>query len=228
MSAKVKFSAVICGETFTTKAALQKKIQAILYRYNNDDFLSEQDLLFMVDVLRLHPDAIIKIGCGVESIQVRQNPIYRQSRGFWVVRYDGSETDFSYLECLKETPHHHRFTRACRVAIEPYIAQARRKFFLERGGRIANCPITREIITPDNCHVDHAAPNTFKVILSSFVSETGLDISSVKVNGNGEDGVLQDTLDDKTLEAKWVEYHNARAVLQVVSRTANLSTLRAR
>jgi hypothetical protein len=60
-------------------------------------------------------------------------------------------------------------------------------------------------------------------LLAEFVDLYGIDIDKVTVNGRGVDGVVQDTLDSTELERVWVQYHDANAVLRIVSRTGNLS-----
>jgi len=108
----------IAGEIFSTKLALQERIKEILYRYQDGQYLSNNDFEFMLQVLKRHPNFEIKI--GVKAFFVRQNPVYKNTRCFWLVRFDGSGTDFSYQECLKPTSPEKKFFNACRVAIEPY------------------------------------------------------------------------------------------------------------
>ena len=48
----------------------------------------------------------------------------------------------------------------------------------------------------------------------------------MEVLGKGLDGVMGNTLADEELEQRWISYHNQRADLQIVSRTANLSLLK--
>lgn len=217
---------LIAGESFTTKSSLQERIKTILHRYKNKEYLSKDDFEFMFEVLKMHPDASVKIGNGVKAIYIKQNPIYKNTRGFWIVREDNSETDFSYLECLKETPHERLFISACRVAISPYIKEFKENFFDQLPGKKSICPFTGELISLTNSHVDHKAPLTFQKIVNLFLDEYKIDPKKIKINGKGEDGIVQSTFSDKKLEQKWIEYHNKVAQLQIVSRKANLSILK--
>lgn len=219
-------SYVIQGETFATKSALQDRIKYILYHWPHGGRLPVGDFDFMMEVLAMHPDAEQKIGVGVDRMEVRRNPVYTNTRGFWVIRTDGSETDFSYLECLKETPHAKRFLNACRVAIEPETMAFKNKFFGELHGEVARCPYTGEVLSFVGSHVDHKAPATFQALVDGFIAANHIDVSLVKINGKAVDGNFQDTFDDPALLRNWLEYHSGHAVLQVVSRTANLSILR--
>ncbi len=171
----------IAGEIFPTQSALQKRIQEILYRYQVGQQLLHGDFLFMLEVLKNHPDYELKNGIGIKAIFVRQNPVYKQTRGFWLVRLDGSDTDFSYLECLKETSHKKKFINACRVAIEPYTQKYKQAFFNDLNGEIYTCPYTNEPLKFIGSHVDHKAPNTFQQLVKDFVKENTIDISHVQV-----------------------------------------------
>lgn len=216
-------SELIVGcELFKTKKALQEKVRKILWSYRDGDVVDMFDTPFLLALFMRHPSAEQKVGCGVAQIEVRRNPVYTNTQGFWIIRLDGTETDISYLECLTETPHHKRFERACRVAVEPSIIKFKQQAFDAAGGKL-QCPFTGEWLTLAGAHADHVAPKTFRALLAEFVDLYGIDIDKVTVNGRGADGVVQDTLDSTELERVWVQYHDANAVLRIISRTGNLS-----
>ncbi|MBL8090838.1 MAG: DCL family protein [Anaerolineales bacterium] len=213
----------IQSEIFPTKNALKKRIQEILYQYKIDQQLSNGDFLFMIEVLKNHPDYEIKNGVGINAIFVKQNPVYKQHRGFWVARLDGTETDFSYLECLKETTHKKKFINACRVAIEPYTQEYKRTFFNNLNGKVYFCPYTNEPLNFIGSHVHHEEPNTFQQLVKIFVTENMIEINNVEINSAAGDNLIQDTFKDKKLERLWIDFHNSHAKLQIISRKGNLS-----
>lgn len=213
---------VVNGEEFKTKKELQDRVRSILWSYRDGDTVDMLDTPFLIDFFHLHPSADQKVGCGIAAIEVRRNPVYTQTQGFWIVRSDGSDTDISYLECLTETPHHKRFERACRVAVEPSVIWFKQTAFDNAGGFL-HCPFTGEKLTFTSCHADHIAPKTFQSLLADFVRIHGIDIDSLQVNGKGDDGAIQDTLDNADLERLWIEYHDRHAELRIVSRIGNLS-----
>ncbi len=219
-------SYIVAGETFKTKTDLQKRIKTILYQYQDREYLSQIDFVFMMEILEQHPDYELKSRSGVKAIYVKQNPVYKNTRNFWIVRLDNSETDFSYLECLKETSHEKKFLNACRVAIEPYTQEYKRKFFDNLNGKIYTCPYTHEALNFIGSHVDHKSPKTFKQLVKGFVSQHKVDVSQVRIVGSAKDNVFQDTFDDKEFEKLWVDYHNSHAEFQVISKKANLSLLK--
>lgn len=219
-------SYIIAGQTFKTKIKLQEHIRTILYQYQDGAYLSQTDFIFMMDVLEQHPDYKLKYGTGVKAIYVKQNPVYRNTRNFWIVRLDNSETDFSYLECLKETSQKKKFLNACRVAIEPYTQEYKRNFFDNLNGKIYTCPCTNEALNFIGSHVDHKSPKTFKQLVKDFINQYNIDVSQVKIVSGAEDNVFQDTFDNKDFEKLWVDYHNSHAEFQIISKKANLSLLK--
>jgi hypothetical protein len=219
-------SRTIAGENFSTKRALEERIRQILYHYRDNQYLSPNDYAFMLEVLEYHPKYELKIGVGAKAMYVKQNPTYKNTRCFWIVRQDGSETDFSFQECLKETPQRKRFLNACRAAVEADKQAFKRKFFDHLGDETYYCPYTNEPLNFIGSHVDHRAPHTFEKIVEGFISENAIDVSRVKINGSEEDNAFQDTFADKDLERLWVDYHRRHADLQIVSPKANLSLLR--
>ncbi len=86
---------------FPSKVAAKNAIRPILYRYPIGGTLNDDDAYFMLGVLKLHPDAETKIGCGVASFHIVKTP-YNQC--FGLTRVDGSRTDFSYDSCLTPPP----------------------------------------------------------------------------------------------------------------------------
>ena len=215
-------SYVVMGETFQTKSTLEERIRNILHCYRDGQSLSQADFSFMLEVLRWHPDYELKKGVGIKSIITKTNPFYRNTRCFWIIRQDGSDTDFSYLECLKGTPHEHKFINACRVAVEPYTQKFKREFFENLNGEQAICPLTGEPLFFIGSHVDHQAPRTFQQLVKEFVSHYNIDISQVEINTSAVDNTFQDTFADEKTEKLWVDYHNTHAELRIISRNANL------
>ncbi|MGW6791885.1 DCL family protein [Streptomyces chartreusis] len=59
------------------------------------------DDAFLRALLALHSEAEEKIGPGVDHFQVRKHPDW-DTYGFWVVRTDGTEDDFSYPDIIRK------------------------------------------------------------------------------------------------------------------------------
>lgn len=222
---KNKVAYVVHGEEFKTLQSLREHVRAIRDSYSDDVNLAADDFAFMCDLLKRHESAEIKAGCGIREMFVRQEPLHH-TRCFWLRRIDGSETDFSVEMCLRNTPESRimKFKAACRTAIKSEIIAFKEKFFAQQHS--AKCPITGETITKQTAHVDHAHPWTFEQIVMAFINEKQIDVDTVKINGIQQDSVLENSMEDTQLERQFIEYHNQRAKLRVISKIANLSIVK--
>jgi len=213
-----KKSFTITGMFFETKTALVEYVKKILHSSPHYQYLTPADFEFMLEILKFHPRYKQKAGCGIAALYVKPNPIY-PTLGFWIVRTDGSETDFSYKECFNVSTQRARFSRACRVALEKQMMKFKEDFFNLYPGKATICPYTGERIFFTNSDVNHKAPHEFASLVSEFISSNKIDVETVKIHGH-EDGIFQDTFDDEMAQ-RWVAYHNQYAELEVISPTAN-------
>jgi hypothetical protein len=212
-------SYLLAGEAFTSKAAVQCRVRSLLQVLGP---VSPQHLPFVLALLERHPSAQTKIGVGVASIEVRAIMPYG-THGFWIHRVDGSGTDFSYLQCLSPSTRLAKFKAACRTAILPQVAAA--KFLAFEWANEITCPISGEVITRDTAHVDHAPPWTFQHITDEFIRKNALDVTTIELAGGG-DGETSQRFAQPIDAFVFAEFHRSLAVLRVVSKTANLLTLR--
>ena len=201
------------------KSVAKKRISNLLSHWPLNIPVGESDFELLCEVLKNHPYYLQKLGCGIQRIEIRTNPVYK-NRGFYIIRTDGSCTDFSYRQCLYPASNKQKFLNACRVAIMPQILEFKETFFGSLMGQFYCCPLTGEEVNETNCHIDHRPPNTFKSLIETFISISGIDPNIVKVAGSQVDGCVKDTLEDKALEERWKVYHAENCNLRVVSRNA--------
>lgn len=209
----------IAGEVFVSKQAVKDKVSKLLGRLGT---VSEEDEPFVLELLARHRNAQQKIGAGVQRIEVRRVKPYN-TYGFYIVRVDGTGTDFSYKECLDPSTPMQRFTAACRTAILHQRNAVRDAAFAEY--RLIKCLITGETISRETCHVDHAEPWTFDAIVASFVESHVIDVSTTPLSGGGDNETQQSFADERMTYA-FCAFHKERASMRVVSKRANLSVLR--
>lgn len=167
-----------------------------------------------------HPEAPQKIGCGVHFFSVEQND---GSRGFWLTRTDGSRTDWSFLSCLTPPTPETEAKAGFRTAIRPQVAAFRARF--DHAQEQPRCPITDEVLTESNVHIDHEIP--FEELLDSFLRALALTLGDIKVKPT-VDGSTTTELADEDLRVLWETFHQRNARLRAVSVQANLSILRRR
>ena len=113
------------GKSWRTQTAALEHFKSMLARYEDGD---------VVDGLEDHDDLIAllerydmcdlslqsKIGAGIKHFERRLNRGDGfSSSGFWLVRSDGTETDFSYISAVKGEPKSvaEQYYGACRSAV---------------------------------------------------------------------------------------------------------------
>lgn len=211
------------GMTFDAKTHLNNYVKQVLASSTPDLPLRGEELAVVRDLLEWHPEAEQKIGCGISTIEVRLTPEFgRNTRGFWLVRSDGSQTDFSYRKCLDgQQSYRKKFLSACRFAVKDHIAEFKEEFF--RVAPVPTCALTGVRISPDNSHVDHTPPYTFDRIVQAFVTLNALDPDDPSLVMGGIDGLLTPLFSSPTMRDRFVAFHNNFAALRVISPFANTS-----
>ncbi len=212
---------IVNGKLFKTKDELRKYIRNIKDSYLNGQRLNDEHFEFMFDLLQRHEEPQIKIGCGIAYMYVKTNEVYKRNQEFWLVRLDGTHTDFSFEVCIKHSTQLQKFKNACRTAVSPYIMQFKLDFFANKSEAI--CPLTGEVMSlKNNSHVDHTLPNTFDKIVQEFIRQYKINVANVELF-TAEDGRVRNEVVDKELEQQFVKFHNEVAKLRIVSRRGNLS-----
>ena len=198
--------------------------QAILYRYEIGDIVTDRgDHVFLNAVLSRHPRARDKIRCGVLRFEIRQNLQYPGQRSIFLIRMDGSDTDFGYRKCLKPPTMEQEVTAALRHAISDQIVDFVKRAF--GSDKPVNCAVTGVVMKSyAEAHVDHAPP-TFLDLAETFVAEQG---GWTRFALSRADRQVGARLADAALAAEWAAYHRRRAELRLVTINANLSVLKKR
>jgi hypothetical protein len=203
-----------------TKREQRDHFRRILHGAELNTPLQGNDLEDVLTLILRHPDYVEKYGCGIRSIVVRNNPIFYKTKGFWIIRTDGSETDVSYLRCIDgcDKPIGHWIHMACRAAIEMQVVEFKREAF--RVSDFATCKLTGQSVTWGQCHVDHASP-LFRELVASFFESHPVDLSDSLFYRHG-DGDCSVQFADRALTERWQHYHRVHANLRIVTVQANL------
>ncbi len=203
---------------YATKSAALDAIRCIRNEVYARTYTLPWEDSYLRDLIELHPDAEEKIGSGIDYFEARQN--IGGTIGFWIVRVDGSETDFSFIRCLTPASHDVRVRIAMRREVRDQIAEYRSEFFsLDTDQR---CPITNDRLTPQTSHVDHYSPTFLNLAHAFAISIGGYPLIAVVAG----DSVYGARFAFEGAAKVWRDYHLEKAQLRVVSRRANLSILR--
>ncbi len=157
----------------TSKKALKELTQEILYAYKIGETVTPEDVSFLSELLKRHPDCAQKVGCGIACIRVQRDKEWGTTRHFEIERTDGTRTDFSFLKCISgaDSKMTH-FKKACRSAVMQQILDFKNRCFASNQEVL--CAITGEHITWYETHIDHADPWTFEIIVEKFIKGSGI------------------------------------------------------
>lgn len=78
---------------FDRRGDAVKYLRAMLSRYDVGDRVNADDAVILQAALEHHPNAAIKIGCGITDFSVRSADF--GTKCFWVNRSDGTTEKFS-------------------------------------------------------------------------------------------------------------------------------------
>jgi hypothetical protein len=206
---------VLVGDReFETKTAAYREVQEMMGRYRTGVVhLSGADLDFAMAILDLHPqrDEILAEGC--KGIVVKKAEGY-STRCLAVEQNTGDMQEFSAQVALKRQPCKPLLSAAARNAVSGRVREFKVDAFKLPPVRCATSGVE---LSFDEAHVDHAQPWTFKKIVEAFHREN----PEVKIRHGG----TQDLFENDADAAKFINFHDAKADLQIVHRTENLSTL---
>jgi hypothetical protein len=196
----------------------------MLNRYKPDQRVAEEDGLHLAALIERHHEYEEKVKCGVAHFTVVMTEHGTQC--FNLVRTDGSGTEFSYRHCITQRPPTRRqeVSSAFRWAVRIDLFKKRDEFFAERkdaDGRVV-CAETGERISRAEAHMDHRAPMTFEVIVTTFLAGRGLAVESVPITV-GQDNQVRPQITDGALVEEFRRYHARVAALDMVKNTANLA-----
>ena len=164
----------------------------------------EKDLL--VHLLRMHPNAPVKEGCGISHFSVREasEDYTRKTKCFWITRKDGSEVDFSFRKCLdnKDGQLPAKFyCEALRNEVADQITSFKRD-------SVKICAISGEKGVPgDPLEVDHH-PISFQKLVDGWLAQEGITIFGVQMESN--------KMTDEDQRDSWTSYHFKHAGLRLI------------
>lgn len=221
------------GRCWRTQSAALDHFKSLLHRYIDgqriNDVTDHEDLAALLE----RYDACIvdgpsKIGCGIDHFERRANYVDgRHTAGFWVVRADGTETDFSYISAVKGQPKtvDDDFRDACRDAVASDLRAAIDEFFRQHAdaeGRVL-CPLTNERITRNDAHLDHAYTG-FTQIVAAYRAAKDWDVAIPPgIVSPPADAQLRAEFVDAATREDFRRFHHKLAKIRVVKDKANLA-----
>lgn len=211
----------VASEMFKTKKAIKDRCKSILNSHKRGEVITGKDQIFLRDLIKGHPGYDVKDGgVGIMTFYVdRVNGPNYSLNCFHLRRFDGTTTDFSYIQCVDGARSDKKIVMtACRSAIAKDIQRFRNESVVYG---VSTCEITGEVLTTTNSHVDHKDP-TFQQIFNDWISNKNVKELLEKINPQDEDNNVSTYFADKSTAEDFRAYHNSLATLRVITKQANL------
>ncbi len=196
-----------------------EKCREILYKYAvNENISNEQEIHFLLSIFENHSEWENKKGVGISSISIAKNIF---NKCFQLNRIDGTFTDISFTHSITNRSKVAEIKKACRTAIRGQIVLFRNKYVVFGKSK---CPITDEILTKENTHIDHY-DMTFDLMFNLWIVQQDFDFIFSSINQT-KDNCVTTFFTDINIINDFINFHNEKSKLRAVSKNANLSILK--
>ena len=225
MAKRQKFK--LLDNTFKTKAEFKKFVKTILNKYDIDGVIDDTDFQYISELLKRHPEYEKKIGSGIKHIVIRTDGKWGKTRCFHILRTDGSQTDFSYINCIDNDISREpmkMYKASARSAVKKQISSFLSNYITQTkdyADNVISQKSNTKINTKD-ATVDHIPPMTFDKIANDFLQIKQLDPSQIEYMGFG-DNQYHKEFREEAIKVEFEEYHRKVAKLRVISRHENLT-----
>ncbi|MBY5406523.1 DCL family protein [Rhizobium leguminosarum] len=215
------------GRFWTTRKAAREHFRDIFGRYEDGTKISDpgdhDDLSALLERYDLLiTDGPPKIGKGIAHFERRKTfdkgfPV----RGFWVVRVDGTDTDFSYVDAVNGTPkpQAQEFYHACRNAVSEDLRREKERQFdrFSDDDRMIACDATGALVGFTNANLSHAFPS-FLTLVNEFRMLRGwIDAIPEGTLSASADKQISTTFVDPRDVTAFKAHHHSRAILRIVT-----------
>jgi len=211
------------GKNFKTKTSLTAYCKYVLNNAHLNTFLEGEWNLVLSDVLRMHACFDGKTQGQDFKIGVRKCPINPRNRQFFILREDGTDTDFSYIKAISESQDKlGRLKEALRVSIKDQTVAFKDDYFKQnqdRSGYVV-CPETGLKIKLKDCHIDHY-PKQFDEIVKEWADLYDVISEEVAMRHPGDNATVW-VVEDQSLMESFQQYHLENASYRIVLNKVNL------
>jgi len=176
-------------------------------------------------------DGPTKIGAGVAHFEKRVNHTNGgTNEGFWAVRIDNSETDFSIIKAVaaRGSTRSQQFSDACRAAVSEDLTAAKRSFFKEHGDAEAMivCEATGRRVSRSDVRADYVVTPIRDIVHRFRVAKGWDQVVPDGVITRPNDAQTITTFMDPVAAEEFRRHHAAIAQIRLVAKDAPAAQLR--
>jgi hypothetical protein len=224
------------GKTFLSRGAAETHFLDMRSRYplNTpiDDPADHDDLL---SLLERYDEAIndgpSKIGAGILHFETRLNRTNGgMNVGFWAIRQNGSETDFSIIKAVaaKGSTEAQQFSDACRAAVSEDLNEAKRNHFQNWGdpAGTVECEATGRRIERSQARSDYVI-TPLRDIVNDFRTVKGwADKLPSGIITKPNDAQTITLFEDPVVAEAFRRFHHDVAQIRIVAKYVSADRLR--
>lgn len=217
------------GKIFKTKTTLQAYCKYVLNNAGVNTLLQGEWASVLDDVLKMHLCYEGKTKGQNYSIGVRVCNINPRNRQFYILRADGSDTDFSYIKAISESKTKlSRIKEALRDSIGYQTIAYKKNYFTENADSkgFVICEETNLKVKMKDSHIDHY-PKQFDEILQEWADKYSVVSEDVSLTPPGDNGTVW-IMDDESLLQSFKDYHAETATYRIVLNKVNLQRKKAK
>jgi len=212
----------VADKKFKTKTTLTAYCKHVLNNAKLNTLLEGEWFDVIDGVLRMHESYAEKTGGEGYSIGVRKCFINGRNRQFYILRADGSDTDFSYLKAMTAKSKTGYIKETLRAAIVEQTIDWKNNYFDEYADRLGYviCPETNLKVKKKDSHIDHY-PKQFDEIIKEWVDLYDVKSDEIVLKSNGDNSTAWE-MEDQELLKTFIEFHKEQAEYRIVLNKVNL------
>jgi hypothetical protein len=217
------------GKNFKTKTSLQAYCKYVLNNANVNTLLEGEWEQVLNDVLKMHLCFEGKTKGQAFRIGVRKCSINPRNRQFYILRSDGTDTDFSYYKAISESKDNLvRLKETLRASIKEQVVDFKESYFVKNQDRqgYVICPETNLKVRLKDSHIDHY-PKQFDEIVKEWADLYSVVSAGVVLINPGDNSTAW-TMEDTELLKSFQDYHKENAEYRIVLNKVNLQRKKAK
>lgn len=220
----------IGSRIFPTQTSALEYFREVLHSYNDGDRIDNPEhhadlvgLIERYDLVLEEAGEPVKGDGQISHFERRLNTGTGWSTSsFWVVREDGTETDFSYDAAVRGESRGRAgdFYDACREAVALDLISFKKGVFeksADSDGRVA-CAKTGRLVTFEEARLSHDRPYFGQIVKEFRVAKEWSTEIPDDIITEPADSQTTTTFVNKELAEEFKIYHNDRAALRIISR----------
>lgn len=216
------------GKNFKNKTTLTNYCKFILNNADNKSILEGDWLDVMKDVVVMHERFEEKTKNLDYTVGVRTCSVNPRNRQFYILRSDGTDTDFSYYKAIGSSSKVGRIKTALRESVREQMIDFKDAYFKENEdskGYVV-CSETNLKMKRKDSHMDHY-PKQFDEILQEWVTDNNVNSDELEIYPAG-DNTNAWIFKDQSLLESFVNFHESVAEYRMVLNKVNLQRKRSK